>query len=155
MALISCKACGKEISRNAKACPHCGEPPPKRTSLVAWLVLGLMVYAGVQCSTLMNTTSRPTSPEREAERERERKAEQFLTDARIDCQFAIRKYLKDPDSAKYEDEHTAPVTVTGSQVIVTMLVRAKNSFGAVMPQRFRCEGEVINQKIHMRKVIGM
>ena len=152
MALISCKACGKEISRNAKACPHCGEPPPKRTSLVVWLVLGLLCYAAVQCS---NTTSRPTSPEREAERERERKAEAFLTDARIDCQFAIRKYLKDPDSAKYEDEFSAPVAVTGSQVVVTMQVRAKNSFGAVVPQRFRCEGDVINDKIHMRKVIGL
>ena len=24
--LINCKACNKEISKNAKACPHCGEP---------------------------------------------------------------------------------------------------------------------------------
>jgi hypothetical protein len=155
MALISCKACGKEISRNAKACPHCGEPPPKRTGLVTWLIVGLLGYAAVQCSSTMNTTSRPTSPEREAERERERKAERFLSDARIDCQFAIRKFLKDPDSAKYEDETSAPVVVTGSQVIVTMQVRAKNSFGAVVPQRFRCEGELINEKIHMRKVIGL
>jgi hypothetical protein len=155
MALISCKACGKEISRNAKACPHCGEPPPKRTGLVTWLIVGLLGYAAVQCSSTMNTTSRPTSPEREAERERERKAEQFLTDARIDCQFAIRKFLKDPESAKYEDEHTAPVLVKGNQVTVTMLVRAKNSMNAIVPQRFRCEGEIVGEKLFMRKVIGL
>ncbi len=23
-----CKECGKEVSKNAKVCPHCGEPKP-------------------------------------------------------------------------------------------------------------------------------
>lgn len=26
MALIKCPACGKDVSSNAPACPHCGEP---------------------------------------------------------------------------------------------------------------------------------
>lgn len=26
MSLIECKACGKEISTEARACPHCGHP---------------------------------------------------------------------------------------------------------------------------------
>lgn len=26
MALINCPGCGKEVSSNAAACPHCGEP---------------------------------------------------------------------------------------------------------------------------------
>ena len=26
--LIVCKACGREVSRKAKKCPHCGEPTP-------------------------------------------------------------------------------------------------------------------------------
>ena len=154
MALVACKACGHEISRNAVACPHCGEPPAKRTSLFTWLVAGAFAYIVVQCSLLSNKESRPTSPEREAERAREQKAEQFLTDARIDCRFAIRKFLKDPDSAKYDDD-AAPVSVTGNQAIITMRVHAKNSFGAIVPQTFRCEGDLVGDKLHMRKVIGL
>ena len=30
MALIKCAECGKEISSNATACPHCGSPVPKK-----------------------------------------------------------------------------------------------------------------------------
>lgn len=30
MALIRCPECGKEISSNAKACPNCGNPVPKK-----------------------------------------------------------------------------------------------------------------------------
>jgi len=41
--LIKCSACGAEISKNAKTCPHCGEPVPKGTSLLTWLFLILFV----------------------------------------------------------------------------------------------------------------
>ena len=41
--LIKCKSCGEDISKNAKVCPKCGEPTPKKTSLVTWLVLILFI----------------------------------------------------------------------------------------------------------------
>lgn len=31
MAIKPCKECGKEISDQAKTCPHCGAPPPSKT----------------------------------------------------------------------------------------------------------------------------
>jgi hypothetical protein len=31
-ALISCPDCGKQISRKASACPHCGRPAPRGKS---------------------------------------------------------------------------------------------------------------------------
>lgn len=34
MALIHCSECGKEISSNAKACPHCGNPVPQQMAAV-------------------------------------------------------------------------------------------------------------------------
>lgn len=41
MALIACKACGKEISGEAKACPHCGQPnQAKRMGCAAILGIG-------------------------------------------------------------------------------------------------------------------
>lgn len=38
MALIKCRDCGEEVSKNAKACPKCGAAPRKKTSLFTWLV---------------------------------------------------------------------------------------------------------------------
>ena len=31
MALAKCLECGKEVSRAAQACPHCGKPEPTMT----------------------------------------------------------------------------------------------------------------------------
>ena len=31
MALAKCLECGKEVSRSAQACPHCGKPEPTMT----------------------------------------------------------------------------------------------------------------------------
>ena len=41
--MIECKSCGKEISNKAKVCPHCGNPAPKKTSLITWFVLFLFL----------------------------------------------------------------------------------------------------------------
>lgn len=43
MALIQCKDCKAQISNSAKACPACGAPPPKKTSLLVKLILGIFV----------------------------------------------------------------------------------------------------------------
>ena len=31
MALAKCLECGKQVSRSAQACPHCGKPEPTMT----------------------------------------------------------------------------------------------------------------------------
>jgi len=45
MGLIQCKECGKEISRSAESCPHCGTPGKRsHPVLVVLLVLFLIVF---------------------------------------------------------------------------------------------------------------
>jgi hypothetical protein len=48
--LISCGTCGQQIAVNAKACPHCGAPPPAQVfrtvvigvlSAIAFMVIGV------------------------------------------------------------------------------------------------------------------
>jgi len=39
MALTKCKECGTEVSKSATACPKCGAPLKKKTSLFTWLVI--------------------------------------------------------------------------------------------------------------------
>ena len=48
MALTTCNECKAQMSTAAGACPQCGAPPAKRTSIVTWLVLGLMLVVGYQ-----------------------------------------------------------------------------------------------------------
>lgn len=41
--LVKCKSCGKEVSANAKTCPHCGEPNPHELGKTGCLVFFVMV----------------------------------------------------------------------------------------------------------------
>lgn len=158
MALVICKACEQPISKNARACPACGEPRPKRTSLFTWLVVASFAVMIYQCSSTPKRISEPSSTlmsaDSAAAAER-RQAEMFDAGARFDCQRAIKKFLKDPSSAKFDDFDEAPVLNTGKQVVVTMLVRSKNSFGAIVPQRFRCDQTVSGQDTTTFKVTGL
>lgn len=46
MALIKCSECDKEISENAKTCPHCGAKheteEQKQTRIIAGVVIGII-----------------------------------------------------------------------------------------------------------------
>lgn len=63
MALVKCKECGEDVSTSAKACPKCGAPPPKGTSLGAWFVLFLIIY-GVYAVSKDSPTSASSSAAR-------------------------------------------------------------------------------------------
>lgn len=53
MALIKCSECGKEISSNARSCPHCGNPTKNRkfdvdkevSALKKFLIVGIVIFA--------------------------------------------------------------------------------------------------------------
>jgi hypothetical protein len=47
MALVKCKECGKEISKEAKVCPSCGARQKKKLSKAQKIVIGLIVLGGV------------------------------------------------------------------------------------------------------------
>jgi hypothetical protein len=48
VAMKNCKECGKEVSSNAKECPHCGAPQPRQVGIagiLGTLFVGYIVYA--------------------------------------------------------------------------------------------------------------
>ena len=61
--LIKCKTCGAEISKNAKVCPHCGEPAPapENGSLLTLLVIGVLIWAYVFIFAVPQTRSTSSS----------------------------------------------------------------------------------------------
>lgn len=63
MAVGKCKECGGQVSSSAKACPHCGAAPPKRTSVVTWLFGGIF---GFSLIGMVISLAVPESPEQVA-----------------------------------------------------------------------------------------
>lgn len=60
----TCKACGAEIAKSAKVCPHCGAKNKKRSLLIIILVaLGIIVLLG---SVSDSNTAKPAAPKENA-----------------------------------------------------------------------------------------
>jgi RNA polymerase subunit RPABC4/transcription elongation factor Spt4 len=54
--LISCKACGKEIAKSAKVCPHCGKKNKKPFWQVLLIIIGVIVFISVVANMNNNST---------------------------------------------------------------------------------------------------
>lgn len=63
MALIKCSDCKEKISKKAKACPKCGAPVKKKTSLLTWLFTLLLVFFVFTMATSKKSTSTQKKPE--------------------------------------------------------------------------------------------
>lgn len=65
MALKPCRECKKEVSTEAKICPHCGcdKPVPKKVSWVGWIAVGLVAFVVYSCTSRFEEASKltPTS----------------------------------------------------------------------------------------------
>ena len=55
--LTTCKACGAEIAKNAKACPHCGSPNKKPIYKKWWFWLIVLFILCSSCSNVSEGTS--------------------------------------------------------------------------------------------------
>ena len=53
MALISCTECGKEVSTQAEACPHCGMKMPKKSVWPTVILTILAVPAAIIVATAL------------------------------------------------------------------------------------------------------
>lgn len=62
--LISCKACGEEIAKNAKKCPHCGakNKKPLYKKWWFWLILVLVISSFGNAGNNNATEPTPTTP---------------------------------------------------------------------------------------------
>ena len=66
MALTKCKECGNEVSTEAKNCPKCGAPVPKKTSPIAWVIAGIVGFAIFSAVYDSNTSAPPQAPAKRA-----------------------------------------------------------------------------------------
>ena len=158
MALTKCRECGREVSKTAKACPHCGARTP-RTSVLGkiLLVVGVVWLLGWFFGELNRPSSISpaestrlaglTPEERAAEDAAKARAGRFSA-ARGACLIVLQKSLNDPDTAKLEMTTSWHVEERkDGTILVQPSGRAKNAFGAYIYGVWNCvakpEGENI------------
>lgn len=115
-----------------------------QTKLGPWVLAIAIVGFAASHGERLTADSRKAEADRiasesPAQREAELDAED-MPRARIECQFAVRHRLHDPDSAQFDNLDSYSLSKLGSghfNVLVTG--RAKNGFGALRHSAFSCE----------------
>lgn len=118
MALIKCSECGKDISSEAKACPHCGAKPQYKPSAV--FVIVVVALAAIVIKAAIETSTPPIS--------HEKSAAEIASDWRHQMGGAaislLKKRLREPDSLDVISLYTNEAATT-----VCLKYRARNGFG--------------------------
>lgn len=124
MAIIQCKECGKDISDQAKACPHCGAKPAAPSGCAAVFLTAVVLF--IVFSLIPGTPKPPTPFDAEAT-------------VRGLCMMDIKGSLNDPDSAEFEHSSSTIASKNGDVWTVQRPVRAKNAFNATRRAIFECK----------------
>jgi len=83
--LIKCAGCGEEISKNAKSCPHCGEPKEESTSLLTWIIvfaIGFFIFGSIFKNT-DSPSSSMSNTEIKAQQEKAKDLKYFAQSKKI------------------------------------------------------------------------
>lgn len=135
--LIKCRECGKEISSQAAACPHCGCPvwqptegtppkmePEKKTGGKWWLflILGIFLACVISATTTING---------ESVFKREYTEDDYKASCYSLAEQQVKEYLKAPSTAKFcPMRDTEFHSLGGNIYTMSGWVDAQNSFGA-------------------------
>lgn len=149
MSLIKCHECGKEISDEAKTCPHCGVKPKtgmgagKAVLLTFFILIVISMVMGKisseNAATQEDTRRASLTPAQRAAEDAAKAKSKRIGEARYICQLTLEKSLNDPDSAKLESSYKwyAEERKDGT-ILVQPTGRAKNAFGAYINGTWNC-----------------
>lgn len=129
MALITCSECGATASTSAKTCPGCGarakmmkaRPSVWTTTRGGKAVLGLTGVLLVGAVTMVATNPPAAQPEQTVD-----PAAHLRNEAAYNSVAAVKKSLREPDSATFEK-----VRVDENATTVCIVYRARNGFGGM------------------------
>lgn len=120
MTMIKCHECGKEISSEAKACPHCGAKP--KSGIGCGPMLGIVLIAGIAWLALSpNGPSTPPHEKTQAEKDSDVRFSVGATAAK-----ALKQSLREPDSLDIISIRTDDPATT-----ICIEYRARNGFGGM------------------------
>lgn len=143
MGMVKCRECSKEVSDQAKTCPHCGianPAPPSRLGNYFKLGLGaLIVFAMVRCISDQEDRRSSAEAERqrvEASKTPEQRAREVAEKAKAEADFqsvvsrlrALKASTKNPTSFELVD------AILMDDGTVCVVYRGTNSFNAVVTE---------------------
>lgn len=88
MAVIKCKECDKEISSKAKSCPNCGAVLKKKTSLITWLFLVLIIALAISSVTDEKSTNVKSSQSTNSDTEKGQTSTPGKTESKKDPEWS-------------------------------------------------------------------
>lgn len=124
MAIVKCKECGTEISDKAKICPKCGAPIPAKTSLLTWIVGGIVAMIFINIILNNNSEVTPNSIESSVKTDEEVKQENSNFAALMGAK-QLKHSMRNPDSLEFE---TVLITENND---VCYKYRGQNGFGGM------------------------
>jgi RNA polymerase subunit RPABC4/transcription elongation factor Spt4 len=172
--LTVCKVCGKQISKNAEACPHCGEPLPKKKPPSKWkgVLYIVAIFYGITF-ILWVTESGYYSDKNHAKRQQHNKRDEAVkAEAEAVCKQDLQcwgdknnivatVYCKDyiEKLAKYSHKWTDGMLEPkfsrfrwkdkskGSVTYVGDKIKFQNGFGAWQNYTYECDIEPQTKKV--------
>ena len=150
--LASCKTCGKEVSKTAKSCPHCGEENPiPNESVSIWSVVFAGAFLIWLFSQLLDFGGGSTAKDQSVISDQECKkslqcwGDKHSVEAEVRCDDVVERMAKyshewtdgfvEPKFSRFrwKDESSGVVTYIGDKV------RFQNGFGAWQNQVYECD----------------
>lgn len=135
MALGECRECGKQVSDEAKNCPHCGVGKPVKSGvgpikMIAILGIGALIFAKMMSSG-SNTVSYTASP---APAKQEKTPSQIALEQKKELAFqktvlaaaTLKKSLREPESLVWES-----ILANDDASVICLEYRSRNGFGGM------------------------
>ena len=131
MAIAKCRECGKEVSTEAKVCPHCGvaKPAPGAGGQSVGVAVIILIAAAIGINYSSSTGSSTPAPSHA----RQSTPAELDDIARYGCSEFFSKSAHDPGSLEWIGRDAWPVRqLPDGMRDVDMQMRGKNKLGALV-----------------------
>lgn len=142
---VKCKTCGKDISKNAKACPHCGEKQ-KKLSIIHWVGIVLVALFVIGLINAPDQLKEASSSANTAKTSAETTKEVKITIPSDQEQFinTIENYVNGFRAAKNELQQSALRDQRKNELAKLMRGRSVSSWvGTISQLETNTEGKAI------------
>ena len=142
---VKCKTCGKDISKNAKACPHCGEKQ-KKLSIIHWVGIVLVALFVIGLINAPDQPKEASSSANTAKTSAETTKEVKITIPSDQEQFinTIENYVNGFRAAKNELQQSALRDQRKNELAKLMRGRSVSSWvGTISQLETNTEGKAI------------